>query len=104
AEDGIRDWSVTGVQTCALPISKRDRGTIPIEIRIAGRQAFLSALQSAFSASDVNFGGALGGFRERRDAIGKDFSEAAENREHGRSEERRVGKEWRTRWAGYASK
>src|SRR5438046_5442895 len=21
AEDGIRDWSVTGVQTCALPIS-----------------------------------------------------------------------------------
>src|SRR5262249_56353061 len=32
AEDGIRDWSVTGVQTCALPISdaaedqQRDRG------------------------------------------------------------------------------
>src|SRR5258706_10516162 len=32
AEDGIRDWSVTGVQTCALPISapaghlERDRG------------------------------------------------------------------------------
>src|SRR5829696_6915732 len=23
AEDGIRDWSVTGVQTCALPISPR---------------------------------------------------------------------------------
>src|SRR5438046_8891004 len=22
AEDGIRDWSVTGVQTCALPICK----------------------------------------------------------------------------------
>src|SRR5437016_9064005 len=27
AEDGIRDWSVTGVQTCALPIwSMRKRG------------------------------------------------------------------------------
>src|SRR5262249_8893215 len=25
AEDGIRDWSVTGVQTCALPISRRSR-------------------------------------------------------------------------------
>src|SRR5262249_57820892 len=25
AEDGIRDWSVTGVQTCALPISRRLR-------------------------------------------------------------------------------
>src|ERR1019366_1636270 len=24
AEDGIRDWSVTGVQTCALPISPRN--------------------------------------------------------------------------------
>src|SRR5258706_16117855 len=27
AEDGIRDWSVTGVQTCALPISVVTRGT-----------------------------------------------------------------------------
>src|SRR5262249_57100154 len=26
AEDVIRDWSVTGVQTCALPISDADRG------------------------------------------------------------------------------
>src|SRR5262249_57316927 len=25
AEDGIRDWSVTGVQTCALPISVTDQ-------------------------------------------------------------------------------
>src|SRR6202012_6029570 len=29
AEDGIRDWSVTGVQTCALPISSAgDTSTI----------------------------------------------------------------------------
>src|SRR5262249_17720799 len=26
AEDGIRDWSVTGVQTCALPISEHALG------------------------------------------------------------------------------
>src|SRR5438093_6544995 len=26
AEDGIRDWSVTGVQTCALPISGSNTG------------------------------------------------------------------------------
>src|SRR5262249_59627439 len=25
AEDGIRDWSVTGVQTCALPICRSER-------------------------------------------------------------------------------
>src|SRR5438046_9852071 len=29
AEDGIRDWSVTGVQTCALPISRRSGGGVP---------------------------------------------------------------------------
>ena len=28
AEDGIRDTSVTGVQTCALPISQREMGII----------------------------------------------------------------------------
>src|ERR1019366_3706601 len=27
AEDGIRDWSVTGVQTCALPICNDGRGS-----------------------------------------------------------------------------
>src|SRR5256885_3577819 len=27
AEDGIRDYKVTGVQTCALPISSRGSGT-----------------------------------------------------------------------------
>ena len=30
AEDGIRDWSVTGVQTCALPIKKSDKGAVLI--------------------------------------------------------------------------
>src|SRR5438046_4473887 len=29
AEDGIRDWSVTGVQTCALPISRWQRPSLP---------------------------------------------------------------------------
>src|SRR5262249_62183981 len=28
AEDGIRDWSVTGVQTCALPISLGARNVL----------------------------------------------------------------------------
>src|SRR5262249_57488480 len=31
AEDGIRDWSVTGVQTCALPISVLDERALAIE-------------------------------------------------------------------------
>src|SRR5256885_8469716 len=29
AEDGIRDYKVTGVQTCALPISKAGLGVMP---------------------------------------------------------------------------
>src|SRR5262249_54947597 len=32
-EDGIRDWSVTGVQTCALPISTTARSTEPTRRR-----------------------------------------------------------------------
>ena len=31
AEDGIRDWSVTGVQTCALPIYRTGRPGLPIQ-------------------------------------------------------------------------
>ena len=37
AEDGIRDWSVTGVQTCALPTPRRShrwaKVTIPVDLR-----------------------------------------------------------------------
>src|SRR5262249_59092613 len=35
AEDGIRDWSVTGVQTCALPIWLAGRAAelVPQEVR-----------------------------------------------------------------------
>src|SRR5260370_9797440 len=32
AEDGIRDSSVTGVQTCALPISDPDPGGDPLDL------------------------------------------------------------------------
>src|SRR5262249_56283908 len=38
AEDGIRDWSVTGVQTCALPISA-SASSAHDQRRRAGRSA-----------------------------------------------------------------
>src|SRR5438067_2512982 len=63
AEDGIRDRNVTGVQTCALPISGKDWKH--------GKPTYVSALGIA---------------RAR---------ELAEER----SEERRVGKECRSRWS-----
>src|SRR5215467_107334 len=36
AEDGIRDYKVTGVQTCALPISRPGRGTASAMVDMPG--------------------------------------------------------------------
>src|SRR5438046_7372643 len=78
AEDGIRDWSVTGVQTCALPISHK-------------RSSDLS--DGAGHAVDVLFG-----FDDARSGDERDGAASAEGdgfaaRVGERSEERRVGKE-----------
>ena len=72
AEDGIRDWSVTGVQTCALPISL-------IETNPWVLLDFKNDLLQIYS-HQCGFGVAL---YEKR------------------SEERRVGKECRSRWSPY---
>src|SRR5262249_58308090 len=73
AEDGIRDWSVTGVQTCALPIYR-----VPEEVGIIGSQ-IRDAIVSQFIA----------------------YSGLAKFVIQSRSEERRVGKECRSRWWAY---
>src|SRR2546430_11546900 len=66
AEDGIRDLTVTGVQTCALPISleKLPDGTVYLKHLVR-------------------------------------FLEQEFNQTIKRSEERRVGKECRSRWSPY---
>src|SRR5688572_32559504 len=66
AEDGIRDLTVTGVQTCALPISGCGR-----------------------------FGGC------ERNVAPLDFAVGSPQQVQFRSEERRVGKECRSRWSPY---
>src|SRR5258706_9922772 len=51
AEDGIRDWSVTGVQTCALPISStgiceylvEEFAQIPVEVEYASEFRYRNA-------------------------------------------------------------
>src|SRR5260370_16793903 len=85
AEDGIRDSSVTGVQTCALPICivpdlacliakaigrRRPRPRRIFPLRFC-RQAVVRATLFRLQMADV------------------------------RSEERRVGKECRSRWSPY---
>src|SRR3989475_6494092 len=69
AEDGIRDLTVTGVQTCALPILPRGGHSV------AGRVQHLGEGVCA---------------AERGEIVGVQ-----------RSEERRVGKECRSRWSPY---
>src|SRR5436189_2180917 len=75
AEDGIRDTSVTGVQTCALPICWL-RPTAPDGLGAN----FARRLQRGAT----------------RDVRGPDRPRAP-----ARSEERRVGKECRSRWSPY---
>src|SRR5206468_8183419 len=93
AEDGIRDLIVTGVQTCALPISRRP--AIARNIGCYGGDAQTGAHATgdcharAFSRAAVRGQTAICG---RADAtVGMD-------RGFARSEERRVGKECRSRW------
>src|SRR5947209_20504129 len=90
AEDGIRDIGVTGVQTCALPISGKwrpQRNTFPSAR--GPRAGFSRSRSRSFSGSAATSG--------RPPAIG--------NAVPSRSEERRVGKECRGRgWAGHEKK
>src|SRR5256885_10733993 len=79
AEDGIRDYKVTGVQTCALPIY----GAIGAAVGAAAGLivgALIGMHQAFFAAGLGALVGAFAGVR---------------------SEERRVGKECRSRWSPY---
>src|SRR3712207_8741096 len=89
AEDGIRDIGVTGVQTCALPISK---GTQTVWLR--GVEVDTVALvECEHLVADGNFETAL--HHHVKLLVG--VCTLAD----GRSEERRVGKESRSRWSPY---
>src|SRR5690554_7295197 len=90
AEDGIRDADVTGVQTCALPISGR-KSIIPkisftesevgrsLKLNIDGESQIVTLKPSGEKTITTPKGSVM----------------------WGRSEERRVGKECRSRWSPY---
>src|SRR2546430_4070737 len=79
AEDGIRDLTVTGVQTCALPI-------LPVRRRHA--EVVWFAPHHVGSRRRVANAAEIPEQRAPRDSLR-------------RSEERRVGKECRSRWSPY---
>src|SRR5690554_7583244 len=83
AEDGIRDADVTGVQTCALPISPQCYDHMDIRARPA-------------SEFDLQW------LKDRRVPIPQFLTEKQAKKLKqtvARSEERRVGKECRSRWS-----
>src|SRR2546429_3875935 len=91
AEDGIRDVAVTGVQTCALPICLYpDRWACGIAGVPVGDYA-ASYDDSAPSLQSYDRSLLGGTVYEVPDLV----------RERSRSEERRVGKECRSRWSPY---
>src|SRR5258708_25887708 len=91
AEDGIRDDLVTGVQTCALPISPAPR---PSAAEFDRRCRL-----SVPNVESTNCGDAA------TEWVSCPFSSAQSVPTPGllpvRSEERRVGKECRSRWSPY---
>src|SRR2546430_10979470 len=93
AEDGIRDLTVTGVQTCALPI------LIVSAARVVELEAHLATLRRAPSRSRARSARRPGRARCRRDR--RAGAAPAAHRRTPRSEERRVGKECRSRWSPY---
>src|SRR5256884_6100891 len=89
AEDGIRDVAVTGVQTCALPICD-----------------FLSECVSPYEMAQRGFQDAVKALRQLNETLEEEIKRIAysvhdEAGQLLRSEERRVGKECRSRWSPY---
>src|SRR2546426_5530644 len=89
AEDGIRDYKVTGVQTCALPILDkagirlRDLDGDVHDVMQDGVEIQVAADRIADLVEDFRFACLLAEGPLKR------------------SEERRVGKECRSRWSPY---
>src|SRR5439155_14824123 len=86
AEDGIRDGHVTGVQTCALPISRAGSVAAARSCRRSRRSTAARGAASAPRGAAPSRGTA----GRRTPPPSRPWA--------GRSEERRVGKECRSGW------
>src|SRR2546429_2877422 len=91
AEDGIRDVAVTGVQTCALPIYINAHGTSTLY----NDRTETNAIKDCFGEHAYRIP-----ICSTKSMIGHTMG-AAGAIEAVRSEERRVGKECRSRWSPY---
>src|SRR5262249_56299394 len=94
AEDGIRDWSVTGVQTCALPIFGRHCTADDLS-EVFGMRMVQDRNDHQMTGADLAevVCGAMTSEAKRDLLLGLVAIKYTQ-----RSEERRVGEEWRCRW------
>src|SRR5256886_13043673 len=90
AEDGIRDLTVTGVQTCALPISGAYSQNQPTAGDHVDHRSFFGNHHGMVKRKQKNA-------RAQMNAA----CPACDGGKSDRSEERRVGKECRSRWSPY---
>src|SRR2546429_2650152 len=90
AEDGIRDVAVTGVQTCALPILM-DGSSSHVACPTSARKSRPSQRSKEKRQ----------GLRSPYAHISPRAAVPTNGLSDGRSEERRVGKECRSRWSPY---
>src|SRR5207248_8657919 len=97
SEDGIRDRTVTGVQTCALPICE-----IGIRMALGAHRKDVFALimrQGALQTALAVFVGLLLSLAAGR-VLAQILYQVSPSDPFARSEERRVGKECRYGWSG----
>src|SRR2546429_6419629 len=99
AEDGIRYGAVTGVQTCALPISNLEAEAeyISRESHAAAQRVVLAIEQAVRLLASHPAMGRAGRVEGTRELVVMGTPYIVPYR----SEERRVGKECRSRWSPY---
>src|SRR5690606_41042044 len=97
-EDGIRDFHVTGVQTCALPISSMG-GLLAQRWLTTGRDAVAVVTIGSIPPSGMTGAILRMAWTQPRNLfeIAQVAGSGMASRRFMRSEERRVGKEWRCR-------
>src|SRR3712207_9174506 len=95
AEDGIRDIGVTGVQTCALPIYQPAALGLEVLQIVRDRVDHLPGDAALLRAQPL---------RLEHELVPASLDGGPQLLRVGRSEERRVGKECRSRWSPYHSK
>src|SRR5256885_2188267 len=92
AEDGIRDYKVTGVQTCALPILLRRHHDDPLAGHFRHRRTLELLYRKYYWLGMTSY--------VKKYVTSCDICQRSKVPCH-RSEERRVGKECRSRWSPY---